>query len=313
MSNKSYSIESLENRIFEITIAHLSNIDKDIIDNDLIELNDVEVSLELFKNVFFNNNSRFFELNHQFRNSDVLKLQNKTIKFANFKNHKKNDKIDLQDVMIYKYLKNKKTKMNDGSKLILMKELSNYTSLADFHIYHNHLSYENILAVFNNHRHHKKNKKYFRFKIKANYYSNHLDENLVLYFNFLVKIPKNEENDKEDNSSVISKEDIISVVSEEDNFDDNDSIIDEPDVEKMEYKSIDTPILSGNLHENIIYSNYVKKLNTRITHPTLITSDIENNNDAQYNLSDDDDTLSDSNITLSSLGDNDNETNDTFF
>jgi hypothetical protein len=301
MTEKSSSIESLESRVFEITIAHLANTNKEVIDNDFIELNDVKISMDLFKNCFFNNNSRFFELNHQFREIDALKLNNKTVKYANFKSDKNGAKLDLYDVMLYKYLKNKKTKMNDGSRLILMKELSNHTSLIDFAFYKNHLSYENILSALN-HSHHRKNKKYFRYKLKVNYYSDNLDENLVLYFNYLVKIPKKHEesNDNEED---------ISIISEEEQFDDDSTV----DGYNEKNKAFQQPEININPHENIIYSNYVKKLHTKITHPKLITNEIDNSNGLENNLSDDDDddASSESNLTTSSL--NDNETNDTFF
>jgi hypothetical protein len=291
MTENSSSTESLESKVFEITIAHLGNSDKEVSDQDFIELNDVKLSLDLFKNCFYHNNSRFFELNHQFRNSDILNLHNKTIKYSNLKCCKNNGKLDLQDIMIYKYLKNKKTKMTDGSKLILLKELLHYTSLADFQIYHNNLSYENILSVFKNHNH-KKNKKYFRFKIKIDHHSNNLDENLVLYFNFLVKIPKkNEENDEEDDVSVISEEDIF----------DDDILLDK---HIFKNKNIEDQTLSNsNVRENIIYSNYVKNLNARITQSNL--TNIETENKIEDNFSDDG--LSDDNSTSGV------DTNDEFF
>jgi len=301
---KNTNLESLESKIFGITIAHLSNSNKELNDNDFIELNDVKISMDLFKNCFFNNNSRFFELNHQFRDSEAFKLNIKTIKYTNFKHDKNNTKLDLYDIMTYKYIKNKKTKLNDGSRLFLMRELSDHTSLTDFTIYHSNLSYENILNVFNNYRH-RKNKKYFRFKIKVNYYSVNLDENLVVYFNYLVKIPKKgeESNDDQSNVSIISDEETINDEDEDTVNDDHDVTVNkhhyDEDEPEDEDKNVDI------FRENIVYSNYVKKIHNKIIEePILITNEL-------YNSSDDEDDVSESNLTESSL--EETETNDSFF
>ena len=191
MVKNSVSSNSLEKEtsIFEITIAYLANSESNMIENDLIELNDTEISFELFKNVFYHNNYRFFELNTQYKEIDELKIHNKTIKNANFKSYKNGTKIDLVDIMSYKFIKNKKLKVNDFSKLAFTKEISAFSSLLDFKVYNTHLSYDNILDIYNHHIN-KKHKKYFRFKVKANYYSADLDETISLYFNYLVKIPK---------------------------------------------------------------------------------------------------------------------------
>ena len=50
---KKYSKESLERQIFQITIANLANSDKTLIDSDIIELNDVKLSFDLFKHFFY--------------------------------------------------------------------------------------------------------------------------------------------------------------------------------------------------------------------------------------------------------------------
>ena len=342
---KNTDLESLESKIFGITIAHLSNSNKEINDNDFIELNDVKISMDLFKNCFFNNNSRFFELNHQFRDSEAFKLNIKTIKYTNFKHDKNNTKLDLYDIMTYKYIRNKKTKLNDGYRLILMKELSDHTSLTDFTVYHSNLSYENILNVYNNYRH-RKNKKYFRFKIKVNYYSVNLDENLVLYFNYLVKIPKKGE-EPDDNQSNISIS--SSVISDEDTINDEDEDVDEHEDttnnhhhdttnnhhhDTTKYHHHDTTNnhhhnTTNNNHydedefedefedknvdifrENIVYSNYVKKIHNKIIEdPILIINET-------YTSSDDEDDLSESNLSESNLTESsleETETNDSFF
>jgi hypothetical protein len=341
---KNTNLESLESKIFGITIAHLSNSNKELNDNDFIELNDVKISMDLFKNCFFNNNSRFFELNHQFRDSEAFKLNIKTIKYTNFKHDKNNTKLDLYDIMTYKYIKNKKTKLNDGSRLFLMRELSDHTSLTDFTIYHSNLSYENILNVFNNYRH-RKNKKYFRFKIKVNYYSVNLDENLVVYFNYLVKIPKKgeESNDDQSNVSIISDEETINDEDEttvNDDHEDEDTVNDvhEETVNKHHYETVNKHHYDTvnkhhaetvNKHhydedehadedknvdifrENIVYSNYVKKIHNKIIEePILITNELYNSSDDEDVVSVEDD-VSESNLTESSL--EETETNDSFF
>ena len=188
MASKSCAIS--ESNIFQITIAHLANNDKPVCDNDALELNDVLMSFDLFKCVFFENNYDTFQINNQYHDLDALLIGNKTIKSSNFRCYKNGVKFNLMDIMHYKHIKDKKTRCCDVSHLGLAKELSLHTSLVNFHVYHNSLSFDNVLAVYNHHVN-KKSKNYFRFKIKVSYYSADLDTTLSVYFNYLVKIPKN--------------------------------------------------------------------------------------------------------------------------
>ena len=315
MVNKNSKLESLESKIFQITIANLANVDKPLIDTDFIELNDVNISLDIFKNCFYNNNYKYFEFNPQFQDLEALKIHNKTIKFSNFKNYKNGTKIDLDEIMSYKYIKNKKMKVNDIAKLSFMKEISNFNSLLDFNIYNSNLGFDNILAIFDK-QYNKKTKKYFRFKIKANYYSIDFDETLSIYFNFLVKVPK--KNKVSDDSSI------------------SDS---ESDFESVDTSNSDESVSETyNENENIVYSNYIRKINKSnfsnrmnlisnlSVKPSVVKPIININNELNSNISslnaddkeketdDNDDNYSESNITVSSFENNDsNDSNDSFF
>ena len=253
----------LESQIFEITIAHLANNGNHTKDNDSIELNDVKITFDLFKRCFFENSYDTFQVNCQYSTLEQLLLENKTIKKSNFRSFKNGAKFNLLDIMNYKHIKDKKTKACDVSNLSLLKDLSLYTSLVDFKIYNNSLSLDNIYAIFNQHVN-KKSKKYFRFKIKTSYYSVDLDETLSIYFNFLVKIPKN-----------------INVFHQ---------IIDEPDDDTF---------------ENITYSNYCKQVSSNTSNSISIEESTKLVEDI------DDDASTDSNLTESSCGNN--EDHDTFF
>jgi hypothetical protein len=183
--------ESLENSIFQIPIAHLSNNEKIINDTNLFELNDTEISLDLFKNCFYNNNYEYFELNTQYNDFDEFMIQNKTIKSQNmniFNNQR--PKIILMDIINNNFICNKKKKINDIIKVSFIKDINKYNSLFDFKIYNNHLNFNDIITIYNQDNN-KINKKYFRFKIIATYYSVDLDESVSICFNYLVEIPKN--------------------------------------------------------------------------------------------------------------------------
>lgn len=289
---KSVGDYSLERKVFQVTIADLANVSNPQLVNDIIEFEDIAIPFDVFKTCFYDNNYNYFELNNQFRNIEALTLNNKIIKALSFyKNYIGGTKVNLIDILILKYMKNKKTRLDDISRISLLKDFNTYDSLVDFKIYNNHLSLDDIFTLYNLHEN-KKNKRYFRFKIKTTYYSSILDETISMFFNYIVKIPTKIENP--DNN-----EDNISVVSEED----NEVFDDENDEENKEFQQ---PLLSTNTRENIVYSNYIKKLNTRITHPNLTTDKIDNN--LSY---DDDDASTESNLTTSSVGYN--ETNDTFF
>ena len=294
--NKNFSVESLENQVYQITIANLANSEDIKTDIDAIEFNDVEMPLELFKNCFFNNNYRFFELNNQYSHLDELKIHNKTIKSSNFKNYKNGTKLDLIDVISYKFIKNKKTKISDVAKMYLIKDLSLYNSLLDFKIYNTHLSFDNIVSIYNMYIN-RKTKKYFRFKIKAAYYSADLDETLSLYFNYLVKIPKKSNKIK----------DLV-----EDLVEDTDENFDE--------QTTSEPVLNINkvgTLENIVYSNYTKKVekekktNTTSSESTTINVDDNEDENENENENENDDTISESNMSDSSF--EINESDDPFF
>jgi len=295
--SKHPSVETLENQVHQITIADLANSTTGSTDTDVIEFNDVELSLELFKNCFFNNTYRFFELNSQYSDLAELKIHNKTIKSASFKNYKNGTKLDLLDIMSYKFIKNKKTKMSDVSKMYLVKDLSSYNSLLDFKIYNAYLSFDNIVSFYNQHIN-RKNKKYFRFKIKASYYSSDLDETLSLYFNYLVKVPKKSKKSKE---LVDNNEDDTFEYNTLDENTDSSSSINEPFRQAL----LDTNKV--NKLENMVYSNY-KKANKDPSTRDLVPKTNESINDDDEN---DDDAASESNMSDSSF--EINESDDPFF
>lgn len=283
--NKNSSVESLENQVYQITIANLANSEDIKTDIDAIEFNDVEIPLDLFKNCFFNNNYRFFELNNQYSDLDELKIHNKTIKSANFKNYKNGTKLDLVDIMSYKFIKNKKTKISDVAKMYLIKDLSLYNSLLDFKVYNTHLSFDNVVSIYNKSIN-RKIKKYFRFKIKAAYYSADLDETLSLYFNYLVEIPKKSNKIKDT----------------DDNFDQQTTSEPMMNINKV-----------GTL-ENIVYSNYTKKVKKENKTSTILSEDIIMND--EDDIEDDAEEDNDDNISESNMSDSSfeiNESEDPFF
>jgi hypothetical protein len=301
--NKNYIKETLERETFQITIANLTNSDKPQVDRDIIELNDVEMSFELFRNCFYNNNYKYFELNSQFNDLEELLLFNKTIKYSNFKsiqNYKNGNKINLInliDIMNYKYIKNKKTKVSDSTKISLIKDISTFDSLLDFNIYNNHLSLNNVLDIFNQ-QVNKQYKKYFRFKIKTTYYSVDLDETLSICFNYLVKIPKSI-----DDKNTDLHEDINEVIV-------NEVIVEES---KKSEKPEKPEVKAASNKVNIVYSNYRKKSDNQ-NKINLLSSVVINPHEIQENISElgeDSDVESESNITTSSFGIN--ESDDPFF
>lgn len=302
--NKNYTKESLERKTFQITIANLTNSDKPQVDRDIIELNDVEMSFELFRNCFYNNNYKYFELNSQFSDLEELLLFNKTIKYSNFKsiqNYKNGNKINLInliDIMNYKYIKNKKTRVSDSTKISLIKDISTFDSLLDFNIYNNHLSLNNVLDIFNQ-QVNKQYKKYFRFKIKTTYYSVDLDETLSICFNYLVKIPKSIDDKNTDLYEDINEVIVDEVIIEE-------SVCEEPEVKVVSKKEKSNKV-------NIVYSNYRKKSDNQNKLNSL-KSIVINPHEIQENISElgeDSDVESESNITTSSFGIN--ESDDPFF
>jgi len=183
--SKSFSLD--ESLIIQLPVAYLGNSEKSIFDNDIVEFGDVRLSFDKFLTLFYNNNYKFFELNEQFSKIDELLIDNKIIK--NSKSNTTN-KVYLIDIITNKFITNKKMKINDTSKLFFIKDINNYKSLLDFKVYNKFLNFDEIHGIYKQ-QFNKNNKKYFRFKIYTNYYSDVLDESLTMAFNYLVEIPKN--------------------------------------------------------------------------------------------------------------------------
>jgi hypothetical protein len=141
----SKQLEILEGRIFQLTVAYLSNNEKTTYNHkETVELNDVEITFEMMKEFFYDNNFGFFEISDQFANSDELMILNKTIKnyehslikilrVDNFK-IKNENRINLIDILNNKFISNKKVKINNVSKISFIKDVNNYNSLYDFKI-----------------------------------------------------------------------------------------------------------------------------------------------------------------------------------
>lgn len=183
--SKSLSLD--ESLIMQFPVAYLGNSEKSLFDNDVIEFGDVRLSFDKFLSLFYNNNYKFFELNEQFSKIDELLIDNKRI--INSKS-KSTNKVYLIDIITNKFITNKKMKISDTSKLFFIKDINNYKSLLDFKVYNKFLNFDEIHGIYKQ-QFNKNNKKYFRFKIYANYYSDVLDESLTMAFNYLVEIPKN--------------------------------------------------------------------------------------------------------------------------
>jgi hypothetical protein len=289
---KKYSVGEFERKVFQITIADLANVINPNSGDEIIEFKDTKITYNMFKNCFFDNGYQHFDLNEQFRNIKELGINNKVIKeSSSFKNYIGGTKVNIIDILILKYMQNKKVRLSDISRISLLKDFNTYDSLLDFKIYNNQLGFDDILTLFNLYNN-KSIKKYFRFKIKATYYSTILDETISMYFNYLVKIPKsiNENNIKEKmphNESVCDEEE--SVCDEEESIKTDETL----------KKSVEV--------ENIVYSNYKKNNeNTTIDIKDLTLYD------AEENVSDDEsDNESESNMTDSSF--EVNESDDPFF
>ena len=256
----------LEKSIIEINISCISNHENPISIDKIIDFDDVKISLDLFKNCFFENNYEFFELNTQFTNNEEFLIHNKTIKNCDFKFMKyktnknsvfsisgvstqRTNKVILIDIMSNKFISNKKTKINDIKKISFIKDINKYNSLFDFKIHISHLCFDDIISIYNQHPN-KNNKKYFRFKIIAIYYSNELDESLSMCFNYLVEIPKCEINlidDFNKNQNIVHDVSDVSDVSD---------IRDVSDVSQI--SQVKNKLDLFNKKENIVYSNYNK-------------------------------------------------------
>ena len=201
-----------ESLIMQLPVAYLGNSEKSIFENDVIEVGDVRLSFDKLLSLFYNNNYKFFELNEQFNKLDELLVDNKIIKNSKSKS---TNNVYLIDIITNKFITNKKMKISDTSKLFFIKDINNYKSLLDFKVYNKFLNFDEIHGIYKQ-QFNKNNKKYFRFKIYANYYSDVLDESLTMAFNYLVEIPKNFSHyHYEANVSKVASESFSEVVDEE--------------------------------------------------------------------------------------------------
>jgi hypothetical protein len=273
---KKYSIGDFERKVFQITIADLANVSNPPVINETIEFKDTKIPFDLFKNCFFDNNYNYFELNNQFRNIEAITINNKIIKESIFfKNYVGGTKVNITDILILKYMQNKKARLDDISRISLIKDFNTYNSIVDFKVYNNYLSLDDVFTLFNMYKN-KNSKKYFRFKIKVTYYSSVLDETISMYFNYIVKIPKNIDKYNNVKKSVCDNE---FVCVENDDGDDDVSV-----TEDNSDKDV----------ENIVYSNYNKnkdeKNNGDIKELVLYDESIDN-------ISEIDDDAFESNVT----------------
>jgi hypothetical protein len=247
---------SLEKNILEVIVSTLSNSDNDLNydkNDDIIEFHDIPISLDLFKNSFFDNNYGFFELNTQYSNYKEFAICDKIIKNSEFKfmkNKKRTNKVMLIDIISNKFICNKKTKINDIKKINFIKDINKYNSLFDFKIHINHLSFDDILSIYNQHPN-KNNKHYFRFKIRAIYYSNQLDENVTLSFNFLTKIQ---------NLETLSNDVTDTLTKNNHTYEDNESNESNENIVYSNYKNKLPKNIIGS-KENLSYSNYKNYMN----------------------------------------------------
>jgi len=69
---KKISKGDLERLIYQTTIADLTNSNKPLINNEVVEFKDVKMSFELFKHCFYDNNYKHFDLNNQSRHIDEI-------------------------------------------------------------------------------------------------------------------------------------------------------------------------------------------------------------------------------------------------
>ena len=161
----------------------------------------------------------------------------------------------------------------------------------------------------------KSSKKYFRFKIKATYYSSVIDETISMYFNYIVKIPK------------YYKKDIKEIAVDHQFIFEESHHSDESEESEESEESVSE-------NENIVYSNYIRKINNSsnfsdrmnlisnlnvkpsvvmpIVKNELVSKEYISIEDSKEKDTDDiDDNDSDTNISVSSF--ENNESNDLFF
>jgi hypothetical protein len=258
---KKYSVGEIEPLVFQIAIADLANTNNpQNFSEEIIEFSDIKISFDLFKNCFFDNNYQHFELNSQFKNLEELRINKKLIKQSNFfKNYLGGTKVNIIDILILKYMQNKKTRLDDISRISLIKDFNTYDSLLDFKIYNNQLGLDDILTLFNLYNN-KAVKNFFRFKIKTTYYSSVLDETISMYFNYLVEIPKY----IKDN---IIKQEVTNI--EYYQTEESDEVEEEPEKNvnfKLKTQPLKQPVKKlvkkpVKEVENLVYSNYVRRQN----------------------------------------------------
>jgi len=329
-----YSVEKLEPFVFQIAIADLANTNNpQNFNEEIIEFSDVKISFEMFKNCFFDNNYQHFELNDQFRNLKELGINEKLINHSSFfKNYIGGTKVNIIDILILKYMKNKKTRLDDISRISLIKDFNTYDSLLDFKIYNNQLALDDILTLFNLYNN-KAVKKFFRFKIKATYYSTVIDETISMYFNYLVDIPKcfkdniikekitnieyyqTDESDEVDEFEKVELDEVHEV-----QVDEVDQVEEPKKNVKLKTKSlkqpvkklVETPVKEV---ENLVYSNYIKKQNSENINidikDLMLYNSMENisddDDDEDYDDDEEDDKTTDSNLTTTSFEVNDED------
>ena len=275
------SIVCQESKICEIIFAHLSNSDGQKIDInksiDIYELEDITLPLHIFKLQFYDNIYDCLKINEQFRHSTNFSIKNQLLKHSAYKNYHSNIRFNLVDILINRYIDNKKKKINDITKLHLIKETEKNKSILDFDVLESYLNFNDILDIYSQNNQNKY-KKFLRLKIIIHYHSSILDENITIGCNYLVKIPKkyrlNKNNCESDDDESVSDES----VSEQSVSD--ESVSDKSYTLKNTVKKIDE-------NNNIVYSNYKNKLDKQNYNIIYNNSEINNSeiNNSEINNS----------------------------
>jgi hypothetical protein len=243
-----------EKKVYEITFAHLENVDEKINANkdiDIYELNDIKLSLKTFELLFYDNKYNYLKINDQFRHSNNFCIKNKMLKHSAHRNYHSNIKFNLVNVLINTYLDNKKKKINDITTLYLTKETEKYNSILDFNILESYLTFNDIFDIYSENNKHN-DKKYLRLKMVIHYHSLILDESINIGCNYLVKIPKKYRLNKDEGDESDCESDESDDESDHESDDDNivySNYNNKFDQSKNEKK------------DNIVYSNYNNKLN----------------------------------------------------
>ena len=264
------SVVCQESKICEIIFAHLSNSDGQKIDInksiDIYELEDITLPLHIFKLQFYDNIYDCLKINEQFRHSTNFLIKNQLLKHSAYKNYHNNIRFNLVDILINRYIDNKKKKINDITKLHLIKETEKNKSILDFVVLESYLNFNDILDIYSQNNQNKY-KKFLRLKIIIHYHSSILDENITIGCNYLVKIPKkyrlNKNNCESDDDESVSDES----VSEQSVSD--ESVSDKSYTLKNTVKKIDE-------NNNIVYSNYKNKLDKQNYNIIYNNSEINN-------------------------------------